>query len=73
MNTKTRRTSYSYHLLGLVQRDMGDLKGALASSEKAANMGSNVLCDHQVTAYTYHLLGLVQRDMGNLKEASDPL
>ena len=51
-----------------MQRDIGDLKGALDSLQKAANMQSNLLGDHEDTACSNSLLSLVQRDIGDLKE-----
>ena len=68
-----QHTASSYHWLGSVQRDMGDLEGAMDSLQTAANMRSRVLGDHEDTASSNHQLGLVQRDMGDLKRASDSL
>ena len=65
--THSRHTATT--ALVLVQRDMGDLKLASASLQRAANMGSNLLGEHEDAAYSYFWLGLVQRDMGDLKGA----
>ena len=40
-------TAISYFWLGLVQRDMRDLKGALNSLQKAANITSNVFGENK--------------------------
>ena len=52
---------------------MGDLKGAMDSLQRAANMRSNLLGDHEDPASAYYRLGQVQRDMGDLKGAMDSL
>ena len=52
---------------------MGNLKGALDSLQKAANMRSNLLGDHEYTASSYHELGVVQHGMGDLEGALQSL
>ena len=52
---------------------MGDLKGAMDSLQRAANMRSSVLGDHQDTASSYYWLGQVQRDIRDIKGAIDSL
>ena len=54
-------TASSYHKLGLMQRDMGDLKGALDSLQKAANMRTNLLGDHGDTMSSLNELRAVQK------------
>ena len=56
-----------------MQRDMGDLKGAMDSLQRAANMRSNLLGDHEDTAASYHFLGLVQHGMGDSEGALQSL
>ena len=56
-----------------MQRDTGDLEGALDSLQKAANMRSNLLGGHKDTASSYHELGVVQHGMGDLKGALESL
>ena len=68
-----KETASSHYWLGLVQHDIGDLKGALDSLQRRTNMESNLLGDHEDTAYSYFWLGSVQRDMGDLKTALDSL
>ena len=58
-------TASSYYWLGQTQRDMGDLKGAMDSLQRAANMRSSVLGDHEDTASSYHLLGVAQEEIGD--------
>ena len=52
---------------------MGDLKAALDSLQKAANMRSKLLGDHEDTASSCHMLSLVLRDMEDIKGAFDSL
>ena len=62
-------TARSYHMLGIVQRDMGNLKGALESLQRAALMRSDLLGDHEDTAPSYFELGEVQCKAEYLKGA----
>ena len=48
---------------------MGDLKGAMDSLQRVANMRLSVLGDHKVTASTFLELSRVQKKAGDLKSA----
>ena len=50
---------------------MGDLEGAWDSLQRAENLRSRVLGDHEETAKSHYWFGLVQRDMGDLQAALD--
>lgn len=57
----------------MVQRDMGDLCGALESLQEATDMGSKKIGDPKDVATSYHLLGLVQYDMQENDQALESL
>ena len=61
-------TAYSYFWLGSVQRDMGDLKRALDSLQKATNMRLSSLGDHEDTASSYQSLVLCNMEWETCKE-----
>ena len=42
-----QHTANTYYWLGLVQCDMGNLKGALGSLQRAGNMRLNLFGDHK--------------------------
>ena len=52
---------------------MGELKGALDSLQKTANMRLNSCGDHDDTASSCHELGVVQHAIGDLKGALESL
>ena len=48
---------------------MGDLKGALESLQRAANMRLSVLSDYKDTASSFFKLSVLQKEAGDLKSA----
>ncbi|XP_066017585.1 uncharacterized protein [Pocillopora verrucosa] len=60
----------TYNLLGLVQRELGDLQISKENHERALDIQlKNLGPQHVDVAISYHHLGNVQYDSGNLKEA----
>ena len=53
-------TARSYYELGVVQRGMGDLKGALKSLQKAEDMRTKLLGDHGDTTSSLNKLRAVR-------------
>ena len=72
-SVKVGRELLGHHELDVGQQGKADLKGSLDSLQRAANMSSKLLGDHEDTALSYHRLGNVQRVMGDLKGALDSL
>ena len=72
-SVKVGRELLGHHELDVGQQGKADLKGSLDSLQRAANMSSKLLGDHEHTALSYHRLGNVQRVMGDLKGALDSL
>ncbi|XP_066017100.1 uncharacterized protein [Pocillopora verrucosa] len=59
-----------HNLLGLVQRELGDLENSKENHERALDIQlKNLGPQHVGVANSYHHLGNVQHDLGNLKEA----
>ena len=73
LQNNTERAAFTYYALGEVQRDTGDLKGAMESLQSAVNIRLNLLGDHRDTALAYYKLGLVQLDMKDINGALDSL
>ena len=57
------KTARSYHELGVVQRGMGDLKGALESLQKALDMRTKLLGDHGDTTSSLNELRAVRNKL----------
>ncbi len=66
-------TANSFHLLGTVVYNVGDLPSAVEAFQKASNMRLTLLGDHEDTVQSYNWLALAQYKMGDLHGAVESL
>ena len=66
-------TAESFHALGCIHYEIGDMSLAVEAFQVASDMRSNLLGDDQDTVESYSRLGLATCGMGNHKGALESL